>query len=76
MTFVAGVEGSILRRGNFFFIALIESAVKECFINCEQRAAISKLEGNVLINLRPAMFQMLMGTNVHDVQMSMMSKYP
>ena len=42
MTFVAGVEGLILGRGNFFFIALIESAVKECFINCEQRAAIGK----------------------------------
>ena len=52
--------------------------------------AILKLEGNVLRNLRPAMFQMLMGKdiqifmiskyprypNIHDIQISMISKYP
>ena len=53
-------------------------------------AAAGKLEGNVLRNLRPAMFQMLMGKdiqismicnyswypNIHDIQISMISKYP
>ena len=47
---------------------------------------IKQLEGNVLRNLRPAMFQMVMGkiftfetmssSHVHYVQMSMMSEYP
>ena len=49
------------------------------------KAEREKLEGNVLRNLRPTMFQMFISksfqmcssviSNVHDVQMSMMPKY-
>ena len=62
----------------------VGKAAEGCFVTIHQ------LEGNVLRNLRPAMFQMFMGKDIlismiskypryqyiHDIQISMISKYP